>query len=187
MEDWKAKIQMLIRHAQLEQQDETVPNRYQNALRTLKIAEAESKKHIDEIKDVLSRHDAKGKILKEEAARLRQERQEKSGEQETPFDDKKGKRKAHDIEDEREEDGGEEDPEEKGLPKTPAGEEHRVKRRALKMRLRESYVTLHRVKFLQGDVNHVLGDSEQEDVAYQAAEQLRRDLLKGVYDSISTS
>ena len=45
---------------------------------------------------------------------------------------------------------------------------------------RESRVTLHRVKFLQGDVYHVLGGSNAaaEDAAYAAAEDIRRGLLK---------
>ncbi|KAH9476541.1 putative ATP-dependent helicase [Psilocybe cubensis] len=176
MEDWKAKIQLMIRYAQLQQKDDTVPNHQQNALRTLVLVEEDTNKHLEEIKDALTKHDAKGKILIEEAAQLRQQR-EVSAEAGEP--NEKGKGKARDSADGREDDGGEdEDPEEKGLPKTPAGEEHRVKRRTLKSRLREGYVLLHRVKFLQGDVYHVLGRSNDEDAAYQAAEQLRRQLLK---------
>lgn len=73
-----------------------------------------------------------------------------------------------------------EDVEDRGLPKTPAGEDHRVKRMALLARLRECLIVLHRVKFLQGDVYHVLGSSssEKEDAAYADAEGLRKDLLK---------
>lgn len=74
----------------------------------------------------------------------------------------------------------EEDVEDRGLPKTPAGEDHKVKRMALLARLRECLIVLHRVKFLQGDVYHVLGSSyaEKEDAAYADAESLRKDLLK---------
>jgi E3 ubiquitin-protein ligase SHPRH len=66
------------------------------------------------------------------------------------------------------------------LPRTPAGEEHGIKRRALQHRLRECFITLHRVKFLQGDVYHVLGSSHgpDEDSAYANAEEIRRNLLK---------
>jgi E3 ubiquitin-protein ligase SHPRH len=66
------------------------------------------------------------------------------------------------------------------LPRTPAVEEHGIKRRALQHRLRESFVTLHRVKFLEGDVYHVLGASHgpDEDAAYASAEEIRRNLLK---------
>ena len=73
-----------------------------------------------------------------------------------------------------------EDVEDRGLPKTPAGEDHRAKRTALLARLRECLMVLHRVKFLQGDVYHVLGSSylERENAAYADAESLRKDLLK---------
>ncbi|KDR77994.1 hypothetical protein GALMADRAFT_244962 [Galerina marginata CBS 339.88] len=179
MEDWKAKIQLLIRHAQLQQKDETVVNHYQNALRTLEAAETETQKHLDELKEVLADHDAKGKALIEEAAALRQQRNEAPPELAAGD---KGKGKAREKFDDREDDGGEEDPEEKGLPKTPAGDEHRTKRRAIKQRWREGCLMLHRVKFLQGDVYHVLGRAEQEDAAYQAAEKLRRELLKATED-----
>jgi E3 ubiquitin-protein ligase SHPRH len=66
------------------------------------------------------------------------------------------------------------------LPRTTAGEEHRNKRGALHNRLRDCYVVLHRIKFLQGDVHHMLGPSHaaEEDAAYQEAESIRRSLLK---------
>jgi len=62
------------------------------------------------------------------------------------------------------------------LPRTPAGEDHLNKKRALQQRLRECYLTLHRIKFLQGDVYHVLGETRaaDEDAAYAAAEDVRR-------------
>ena len=68
------------------------------------------------------------------------------------------------------------------MPKTPAGKQHKAQRGALKSRLREARLTLHRIKFLLGDVYHVLGGvhSTSEDAAYEVAEQIRRDLLKGV-------
>ncbi|KAF8259089.1 SNF2 family N-terminal domain-containing protein [Lactarius quietus] len=66
------------------------------------------------------------------------------------------------------------------LPKTVAGEEHLHKSRALQQRLRECYLTLHRVKFLQGDVYHWIGELKamEEAAAYEAAEGLRSKLLK---------
>lgn len=72
--------------------------------------------------------------------------------------------------------------EDRGLPRTPAGKEHRSKRGALRNRLRECRLVLHRVKFLQGDVYHVLGDSHSplENDAYGAAEVIRRELLKSM-------
>jgi E3 ubiquitin-protein ligase SHPRH len=61
------------------------------------------------------------------------------------------------------------------------GEEHAAKRRALQQRLREMRLVLHRVKFLQGDVYHVLGSqhSALETEAYGIADEIRRELLKG--------
>ena len=144
-------------------------------MRTLEMAETETDEHLSELKRVLKEHDIKGKAMIEQAALLRQER----GEDPAPSD--KGKGKAREKADEDE--GSGVDPEELGLPKTPAGDEHRTKRRAIKQRLREAYLLLHQVKFLKGDVYHVLGRSAEEDAAYQAAEKLRRELLKGFFCS----
>jgi E3 ubiquitin-protein ligase SHPRH len=82
--------------------------------------------------------------------------------------------------DDEDDDEEEEEGEDLGLPKTPAGDEHRTKRSAIKQRLRECRLLLHKVNFLQGDVFHVLGKSEEEDAAYQAADELRHQLLKGI-------
>ena len=161
-------------------------NRYQSALETLDLAEKDSLKHLEEIQTTLAKHDAKGKEMKAEVARLRQARARASSTEVTVTQKGKGKERERfsddGSEDEDEEDGidrdGEVDPEEKDLPKTPAGEEHRIKRRAIKQRLREGQLVLHRVKFLKGDVFHVLGKSADEDAAYQAAESLRHGLLK---------
>jgi E3 ubiquitin-protein ligase SHPRH len=161
-------------------------NRYQSALETLDLTEKETQKHLEEIQTTLAKHDAKGKEMKAEAARLRQARAQASSPDVTMTQKGKGKERERfsdnenedDDEDEESEPDGEVDPEEKDLPKTPAGEEHRIKRRAIKQRLREGQLVLHRVKFLQGDVFHVLGKSADEDAAYQAAETLRHELLK---------
>lgn len=66
-------------------------------------------------------------------------------------------------------------------PETTASKEHRAKRNAMKIRLRECRLILHRIKFLQGDAYHMLGDSQAaaEDTAYGAAETIRQSLLKG--------
>lgn len=75
------------------------------------------------------------------------------------------------------------------LSHSPAGEEHGKKRGALQNRLRECRLTLHRTKFLQGDMYHALGEahSASEDAAYEAAEKIRRDLLKGELSVLSLS
>lgn len=66
------------------------------------------------------------------------------------------------------------------LPKTPAGEEHLHKSRALQQRMRDCYLLLHRVKFLQGDIYHWIGESKvtEESAAYKAADEIRSKLLK---------
>ena len=184
------QIQSLVRHSQLQQKDETYMNRYQSALETLDLAEKDIQKHLEEIQTTLSQHDAKGKEMKAEAARLRRARarvpspdlattQKGKGKEREIYSDDEDEDNDDDDDDSSEHNDGEADPEEKDLPKTPAGEEHRTKRRAIKQRLREGQLVLHRVKFLQGDVHHVLGKSAEEDAAYQAAENLRRELLKG--------
>lgn len=164
-------------------------NRYQSALETLDLAEKDTQKHLEEIQTTLAKHDAIGKEMKAEAARLRQARARALSPEVTITQKGKGKERERfnndedEDEDEDSEHDDEVDPEEKDLPKTPAGEEHRIKRRAIKQRLREGQLVLHRVKFLQGDVFHVLGKSADEDAAYQAAETLRHELLKSSFIS----
>lgn len=113
-------------------------------------------------------------MLKKEALELRESRHQNPTDSLDPKG--KGKAKERDISPSSDV----EDAEDYDLPKTPAGQEHGIKRRALQQRLRESNVTLHRVKFLQGDVYHVLGGSHSaaEDAAYAAAEEIRRNLLR---------
>lgn len=155
-------------------------NHYQNALRTLESAEKDVNQFLDEIRDILAKHEVKGRELKESEDAARLKREHATSETSVAVDaNDKGKGKAP----QRGEEGldHEDDPEDKGLPKTPAGEEHRNKSTTLKQRLREGLVILHRVKFLQGDVQHVLGNSAKEDAAYDAAEKLRRQLLQGKY------
>lgn len=168
---------MFLKHAQLEHKDETIENRYQSSLKILQAAAKETDKYIEDIRDTLAKHDAIGKEMKEETALLREERTE-----EPPVDSEKGKGKEvvklDDQDADNDNDASEEDLEEKGLPKTPAGEEHRHKRAALKQRLREGRLLLHRVHFLLGDTYHVLGDTPMEEASYERAEGLRRELLR---------
>jgi E3 ubiquitin-protein ligase SHPRH len=164
------KIQIFIQRAQLQQHNEDDHTRYQHALETLLLAEKEANKLIEDVKTVIAEHDEKGETLKKEAAVLRELRNPEIVEESKD----KGKGKAIEREASPSSDA---DSEDHDLPKTPAGQEHGIKRRALQQRLRECNVTLHRVKFLQGDVYHVLGGA-QEDEAYAAAEEIRRSLLK---------
>jgi E3 ubiquitin-protein ligase SHPRH len=149
------------------------------------LAEKDATRLIDDIKAAMADHEAKGTKLKEETAALREAREEamdleqQSQEPIEPEDLQKGKGKAREGTPSPPSSVGL-DSEDLDLPRTAAGEEHAIKRRALQHRLRECYVTLHRVKFLQGDIYHVLGETHgmEEDEAYASAEQMRRNLLK---------
>ena len=152
-------------------------NRYQRARDKLQEAETEVSRLMQELQDVLADHDLKGEELKAEAG----DRQSK------PDPTGKGKGRMTTDADDSENEYGVADEEELGLPKTPAGDEHRTTRRGIKQRLREGFLLLHKVKFLQGDVYHVLGKSSEEDAAYQAADELRRKLLKGLSFSYSVA
>ena len=142
-------------------------------------AEQEANRIIDDIKTAIAEHHIKGEALKDEARALRESRQQNLPDS-SEADKGKGKRAMSPLTDVDED---VDDLEDRDLPKTPAGEEHSIKRRALQQRLRECLMVLHRVKFLQGDVYHVLGalQSDKEDASYAAAETLRKDLLKCAY------
>lgn len=70
------------------------------------------------------------------------------------------------------------------IPKNPAGDEYKSKRTSLRSRLRECRLMLHRIKFLLGDVYHILGEAHAQDEAsaYEVADNIRKGLLEG--DSI---
>lgn len=167
--------------AQLTQYNKADLNRYQHALETLLLAEKEAKGLLEEFRLVLAEHDAKGEIMKEEARVLREVRNEiySSDTEQAPSSPDKGKGKERQLSPEREADD-EDSLDDKDIPRTPAGDEHKVKRRGIQQRIRDGRLLLHRVKFLQGDVYHILGASHgpSEDTAYAAAEELRRELLK---------
>ncbi|KAJ2921288.1 hypothetical protein H1R20_g15804, partial [Candolleomyces eurysporus] len=191
MEDWKAKIQLIIRYAQLIQKNDRMVHVHERALEALELAEKEINDHIQEINAVLEEHHERGELLKQEAAARRHARQEAATEAQqeqeasTSSSSNLNNGKGNGVDQDQlegDDHNGDEDEEEnvedKGLPKTPAGKEHRAKTQALKARLREGRLTLHRVKFLMGDVFHVLERSKEEDAAYEDAEKLRRELLK---------
>ncbi|KAG2078621.1 hypothetical protein BDR04DRAFT_1087088 [Suillus decipiens] len=184
MDDRKAKVQTLIRLAQLQQHNEQNLDRYQHALDYLTTAEQEANEIIDDIKTTIAEHQIKGEALKNEARILRESRQPDLPDL-SKTDKGKGRRAMSPLTDIDDDFDDVEDVEDRGLPKTPAGEEHSIKRRALQQRLRECLMVLHRVKFLQGDVYHVLGasHSDKEDASYAAAETLRKNLLKSTEES----
>ncbi|KAF5378608.1 hypothetical protein D9615_007143 [Tricholomella constricta] len=169
MDDRKAKVQTLIRIAQLQARDEDDLERFQHALNTLIDAEMEANGLIDEAQVALDKYQAKKRQSKKEALELSEKGKGKqrqlSEELEGLLDD-----------DDNDSEGDEGD--------SPRGEAHSKKRGALQNRLRECRIALHRAKFLQGDMHHALGpdQSTAEDAAYGAAENIRRELLKGTED-----
>ncbi|KAI6163980.1 SNF2 family N-terminal domain-containing protein [Pisolithus thermaeus] len=187
MDDRKAKIQSLVRLAQLQQHCEKDLDRYQRALDHLLVAEKEANELIAEVKAVIAQHNRKGEALKKAAQVLRESRKQNLADHSQPPASHKGKEKEviRELSPLSDDDEDGDEVEDRGLPNTLVGEEHRAKRHGLQQRLRECYMALHRVKFLQGDVYHVLGPfySEKENTCYSIAETMRKDLLKSVEDS----
>lgn len=171
MDDRKLRVQTFVRRAQLQQHEEGHRTRYQGALETLLAAEQEADKLIAEVERAMAEHEEAGEALKAAHPKVLEAMADTAAE-----GNEKGKGKAA----ERDGSPDSDDSEDHDMPKTPAGVEHGIKKRALRQRLRESRVVLHRVKFLQGDVYHVLGGAHAgaEDKAYAVAEEIRRDLLK---------
>ncbi|KAF7317918.1 SNF2 family helicase [Mycena kentingensis (nom. inval.)] len=165
IEDARLKIQSLVRIAQLQQRD-VDHNRYQNSLETLLVAEKDAMQMIEEIESAIAAHQANAPPGADPVT------------EDNNSDTGKGKGKERersssplsDVESDDEEGGDESD---LGL------KEYRSRRRALKSRLREAQLVMHRVKFLQGDVYHTLGEAHAaaETTAYEAAESIRRVLL----------
>ncbi|TFK67239.1 hypothetical protein BDN72DRAFT_843332 [Pluteus cervinus] len=189
VDDWKAMVTSLIRKAQLQQRNTKDLRRYHSALETLYTAEKEVMELIQDIESVIAVHKEQGDILIKEAKANREKLESSLP---ANHSDPKGKGKAREVDAEDESDAEEAigDVEDKPpgptaedleLPRTPAGKEHAAKRGALTQRLRECKVVLHRIKFLQGDVYHVLGDRhvQSEEEAYATAEELRKELLSG--------
>ena len=161
------------------QQEDGNRNRYRQALDLLLEAEKDADKLIADLKEAIAQHVKDGEALKAEMAQLRASRRKDSAQEQSDKsadDNRKGKGRARsdtpdmDLEEDEE-----------GIPRNPAGDAHRAKTTSLSNRLRESRIVLHKIKFLQGDVYHVLGKSyeDAENEAYAAAEDLRRQLLKG--------
>ncbi|KAJ7180438.1 SNF2 family N-terminal domain-containing protein [Mycena filopes] len=170
VDDCRGKVQGLIRMAQL-QQHGADKNRYQHCLETLLLAEKEGARLIEEIESAIATHEANSDFHRPQVP-------EEEDEIAIPNDKGKGKEREQDRErsssplSELESENGDDD--------DVALKEHRIKRRALKQRLREAKLVMHRVKFLQGDAYHMLGASQAvaENAAYAEAETIRRAILK---------
>ena len=159
-------MQNLVRKARLVQHDESNNWRYRQALDVLQLARGEVEAICDETREILAEHDLKGESLK-----LNTLTSSGSG----SLVNRKGKGREIGADDELLD--GEHGV---GLPKTIAGEEHLRKRSGFQARLREYTLLAHQIRFLLGDVYHILGPnySAQEDESYVAAETLRKQLLK---------
>ena len=167
--------------AQLIQREDQNKNRYRQALDLLIEAEQEADKMMADVKDAIAQHTKEGEKLKEETAQLRAARRKASGDDQQAEGDK-GKGKGRANGDTPEVDLQDLEADEEGIPRNPAGDAHRAKSTSLSQRLRENRIVLHKIKFLQGDVYHVLGKSYEnaENEAYAAAQELRSLLLKGI-------
>ncbi|KAF8630101.1 hypothetical protein AX17_005497 [Amanita inopinata Kibby_2008] len=179
MEDWKSKILVLTRLAQLQQNVETDRNRYQRALETILEAEKQANSLIAEINSAIDEHHERGEALKKDTAVQRETLFNRNGGSSLDAGADKGKGKEREVA-EILSGSEDEDLEDRGLPRNPAGEEHVSKRRAMQHRLRECKLVLHKVKFLEGDIYHMLGEAyaSAETGAYGAAEEIRRELLR---------
>jgi E3 ubiquitin-protein ligase SHPRH len=161
LENRKHRVELLTTQARLLQRDEKSHSRYQDALALMKQAEEEIGVLIADVRKDIEEHDRKGEELKASQAKL-------DGKDDDVGGKGKGKGKADAA---TQEEG--QDEAITGIPKTPAGETHIHTRKALFARLRECLVLHHKVKFIQGDVLHILGLEEEEGAAYAAAERLR--------------
>ena len=154
--------------ARLQSKNEQDHHRHRIGLESIITVEKEADKYLAELHAALEAHDAQGRALRDEAEQL------PAGE-DLPEPKGKGKERAR-LPDEEED---EEDPDDLDMPKTPAGEEHQHKRRALKQRIREASLVIHQIQILKGDAYHVLAKQKEEDEAYALAEKIRRGLLNG--------
>ncbi|RDX45998.1 hypothetical protein OH76DRAFT_1407336 [Lentinus brumalis] len=183
MDDRKSRVSNMTTLAQLIQQEDGNRNRYRQALDLLVEGEQEADKLLADLKEALAEHVKEGERLK---AEFRASRRHASA---APSDKSKEDRSADKGKDRARDESEAPDldleEDEEGIPKNRAGDAHRAKGTSLHQRLREARIVLHKIKFLQGDVYHVLGKSyeDSESEAYAAAEELRRQLLKGTEEA----
>ena len=179
-----SQIQAIIREAQLIQHHKGLDNRFQRSLEVLQKAEKALNDLLQDINAELADHEAKCDELKKQA------NNNKEGNDkmviDVPISASNGKGKAKERGPSVSADSITEstvdvlDNADGDLPNTPAGEAFRLRRLALHGPLRDCRVTLHQIKFLQGDVYHTLGPrhSADEDECYAMAEEIRRGILK---------
>ena len=139
------------------QHQEQDVHRYRSALDILSTALEDVKTACTEIQKALADHDAKGHILRQQHAEMFSSKRKASTSVDTWDDDPLDF--AHSV----------------------IGEEFAGKKLGLMLLHREYLILQHRVHFLLGDVYHMLGASysASEDEAYIAADNTRKQLLKG--------
>ena len=163
------QIQCLCTLAQYQQQTQ-VENRYHAASQNLQNAEKEIDVLMAELETVIKQHLEKEEVLKKQDQVLQGDLAEPEKPNETSSSREKGKERerspAHIYDD---------------WEGTSLNEEPLNRRRGFQQRLREVRIVQHRIKFLQGDVYHMLGGQQValENEAYSTADEIRRDLLKG--------
>ncbi|KAG6895597.1 hypothetical protein C0992_000477 [Termitomyces sp. T32_za158] len=169
------QVQASIRVAQLQTHDENDPERFQRALNTLLEAEKDAQSLVDEAQAALDKYLAKKKRTEHEAG--------ENGVGESS-EKARGKRRQVPEEELDELSDSDDESEDAGDMLGKGTGKPAKKRSALQNRLRECRITLHRAKFLQGDIYHALGAdrSVDEDAAYGVAESIRRGLLQGTED-----
>jgi len=138
------------------QQQTQDPNRHHTALQTLQNAEGDINQLIEELENAIRRYSGKGKVSKTSVG----------------SDALNNGTTSHNKENEHETSPHEE---ETTIPE----DEQAVRRRSLNQRLRETRLVLHRIKFLQGDIYHVLDNQHSSEESYGVANEIRRELLKG--------
>jgi E3 ubiquitin-protein ligase SHPRH len=159
----RQRVELLIREARLGQQSQS-PNRYQDARALLLAGNDHIQALIQDLRDEITAHDKKGNEMK----------QGRSDAQKETEGSESRKQRDESPQDEADEYST-------GIPKTPAGTAWIHARAALVGRLREAQLVHHKVQFFLGDIYHILApDSLEERQAYQAAENMRNQLLAGM-------
>jgi E3 ubiquitin-protein ligase SHPRH len=167
----KAKAELLTNEARLRQNNQISGSRYQDAVRLLRLADAEIGTLVNDVRADIVAHEQKGEALRQEVIA-----QTKKQWQEAKEREKEGGRSGETSK-------TEEDAIEDALAaslRTPAGETHTKTKGALGNRLRDCQLLAHKIKFFMGDVYHILDPGSPEEAkAYQAADDIRSVILAG--------
>jgi E3 ubiquitin-protein ligase SHPRH len=177
----------LVKKAQLTQLVEGNTGRFVQALEFLTIAEKEVMTLLEEVRAAIAAHEAHGEIIKKETAAARLEQKgivdDRMQGGNFPSASTTKTREQMSEGDQIAEDPVDRD-EDYDIPDGQVGDAFKAKRSALSNRLRETQILMHQVKFWQGNITHNQNPdiiSEVEKATYDAAETLRKDILKGMW------